>query len=63
MIIHPNGILILSGILEHQYPEILKEVSGRGLKEIKSKIIDGWKSGMFKVIKASGKFWVPDCLL
>ena len=49
MIIHPNGILILSGILEHQYPEIVKIVSDRGLKEIKSKIIDGWKSGMFNI--------------
>jgi len=55
----PDGILILSGILEHQYPEILKEVSGRGLKEIKSRIIDGWKSGMFLLFlhsKNSGRF-------
>ena len=48
----PDGILILSGILEEQYPEILREVSNRGLKEEQSTIIDGWKSGMFKVIKA-----------
>jgi len=43
----PDGKLILSGILEHQYSEILKQFSDRGLKEMKSKIIDGWKSGMF----------------
>ncbi len=47
----PDGILILSGILENQYPEILKEVSGRGLKEEQSTIIDGWKSGVFKTNK------------
>jgi len=44
----PGGNLILSGILENQYPGILKEISNRGLKEIKSKIYDGWKSGLFE---------------
>jgi ribosomal protein L11 methyltransferase len=43
----PGGILILSGILENQYPEILEKISNRGLKEIKSKIYDEWKSGLF----------------
>jgi len=44
----PGGILILSGILEHHYSEILKKISNRGLKEIKSKIYDEWKSGLFE---------------
>ena len=48
-----GGNLILSGILEHQYPEILKEISSRGLKEIKSKIYDEWKSGLFEQLTST----------
>jgi ribosomal protein L11 methyltransferase len=46
-----DGYLILSGILTEQYPEVRDCFCRLGAKEISSKKIDEWTSGMFVVAK------------
>jgi ribosomal protein L11 methyltransferase len=46
--LQPKGVLILSGILESQFEEVLKAFEQSGLQCIHSKVCDEWKSGCFK---------------
>lgn len=44
-----EGYLILSGILNEQYPELLAKFTGLGLEEIDRRTINEWTSGLFRV--------------
>ena len=45
--VKPGGTLILSGILTEQFKKVSETFSNYGFKEKETKIIDGWKTGVF----------------
>ncbi len=46
-LVAPNGRLILSGILEEVYPEVRAAYTARGFREVSSKLIGEWRTGLF----------------
>ena len=54
--VKPGGTLILSGILTEQFKKVSETFSNYGFKEKETKIIDGWKTGVFN------KVTIPDLL-
>ncbi len=44
---HPDARLILSGILDSQYDEVRTEFQKTGFAEMRSVLIDEWRSGVF----------------
>jgi ribosomal protein L11 methyltransferase len=45
--VHPDGKLVLSGILDAQFPAVQKAYEAAGLKLTISKVGNGWRSGTF----------------
>lgn len=45
--LHPDGVLVLSGILENQFAAVEKCYSHAGLRLIECQVQNGWKSGTF----------------
>ena len=46
--VNPNGLLILSGILDEQYPEVRDAYAAKGFAELSSRLIGEWHTGLFK---------------
>ena len=46
-LVAPGGRLILSGILEEVYPEVHAAYVARGFREVSSKLIGEWRTGLF----------------
>ena len=46
-LVNPGGRLILSGILDEQYAEVLAAYTALGFAEISSRLIGEWRTGLF----------------
>ena len=46
-LVAPGGRLILSGILEEVYSEVRAAYTARGFREVSSKLIGEWRTGLF----------------
>ena len=46
--VNPGGLLILSGILDEQYPEVRDAYAAKGFAEVSSRLIGEWRTGLFK---------------
>ncbi len=46
-LVAPGGRLILSGILEEVYPEVRAAYAARGFREVSSKLVGEWRTGLF----------------
>ena len=45
--VNPGGLLILSGILDDQYPEVREAYAAQGFEEKSSRLIGEWRTGLF----------------
>jgi ribosomal protein L11 methylase PrmA len=43
----PGHALLLSGILDSQYPDVAARYAARGFREVKSLLVGEWRSGWF----------------
>ncbi len=46
-LVAPGGLIILSGILEEVYPEVHAAYVARGFREVSSRLIGEWRTGLF----------------
>jgi len=46
-LVAPGGCIILSGILEEVYPEVKRAYEAQGFKELSSKLVGEWRTGLF----------------
>jgi ribosomal protein L11 methyltransferase len=46
--LHPDGLLVLAGILKTQFPAVLRAYLAEGLKLVKTTLEDEWQSGAFR---------------
>ena len=49
-----DGRLILSGILEEVYPEVHDAYVARGFREVSSKLVGEWRTGLFARVASNG---------
>lgn len=47
-LVAPGGRLVLSGILEEVYPEVRAAYAARGFREVSSRLIGEWRTGLFE---------------
>lgn len=47
-LVAPSGSLILSGILDEQYPEVRETYGRLGFREVETKLIGEWRTGLFR---------------
>ena len=47
--VHPDGRLILSGILDDLYPEVKATYEALGFRELSSKLVGEWRTGLFRL--------------
>ena len=46
--VNPGGLLILSGILDEQYPEVRDAYAAKGFAEVSNRLIGEWRTGLFE---------------
>ena len=46
-LVAPGGRLVLSGILEEVYPEVRAAYAARGFREVSSRLVGEWRTGLF----------------
>lgn len=53
----PPGYLLIAGTMLHQYPDVVKMYTRRGLEEVKSVRKKEWKSGVLRKRHRGGEGW------
>lgn len=46
-LVRPGGAIILSGILDELYPEVKSAYEAKGFRELSSKLVGEWRTGLF----------------